>query len=975
MAIKPWYKVAIPREDLREGRPLDAAEFAVHLDQVRDNRAPEDYKNPVKFFERTYLTKNLTSLAGEVIRRLSGIKTETSSIFNMTTQFGGGKTHALTVLYHLANNGSKANKWPGVDKLLARAGITSVPEAATAIFVGTEFDSLVGRGGDDGTPIRKTPWGEIAFQIAGDQGLSLVEEHERTLTAPGGDVIRKMLPNNKPCLILIDELMNYVSRNRKSGISSQLYDFLQNLGETVRGQDNVVLVISIPASELEMTAEDQSDYERLKKLLDRIGKAVIISSEAETSEIIRRRLFEWDPKAVSPDGRVILSREAIETCNEYADWVTDHRQQIPNWFPVDHGREAFASTYPFHPMVLSVFERKWQALPRFQQTRGILRLLALWVSKVYQEGYKGGHRDPLIQLGMAPLEDPLFRAAMFEQLGETRLEAAVTTDICGKNDSHSIRLDKEAVDTIKKARLHRKVVTTIFFESNGGHARAEATIPEIRLAVAEPYLDIGNVDTVLENLTASCYYLSAERNRYKFSLSPNLNKLLADRRASIQASKIDERVKTEIHRVFGGVIAFPERSGDIPDRPSLSMVVLSTDHSIQDHSTLELIRTMTWESGASARTFKSALIWVVADSDTLIKEETRKVLAWEDIKDEQEELRLDDIQKRQLSENLQKANRDLKESVWRSYKNIALLGKDNSIRTIDLGLIHSSAAESIVKLILNRLRQDGDVEEIISPNFLVRNWPPAFKEWSTKAVRNVFFASPQFPRLLNADVIKDTISSGVKNKLLGYVGKGGDGKYNPFLFGADISPNEIEISDDMYIITAEEAQKSIEPPKLTSMVVSPQQLRMEPGKKQTFLVNGLDQHNNDCLIESFTWEATGGTIDPKGVFEAGEDEGNFIIKAIANDIIGVATIIIANEGVTPPLPPPGIRRITWSGEVPPQKWMNFYTKVLTKFAGGNGLRISIKAEIAPEGGVSKQKVEETRVALRELGLDDSINID
>jgi predicted AAA+ superfamily ATPase len=63
MALKPWFKVVTPREDLREGRPLDASEFAVHLDQVRDGRAPVDYQNPQRFFERTYLTQSLSGLA------------------------------------------------------------------------------------------------------------------------------------------------------------------------------------------------------------------------------------------------------------------------------------------------------------------------------------------------------------------------------------------------------------------------------------------------------------------------------------------------------------------------------------------------------------------------------------------------------------------------------------------------------------------------------------------------------------------------------------------------------------------------------------------------------------------------------------------------------------------------------------------------------------------------------------------------
>ena len=185
MPLKPWYKIFTPREDLREGKPLDASEFAVHLDQVREGRAPDDYQKPERFFERTYLTKNLTALAAEVIRRLSGEKTETNAVFNLATQFGGGKTHALTLLYHLARNGPAANKWAGVGQLLARAGVAGIPKAEAAVFVGTEFDSITGRGGTDGTPLRKTPWGEIAWQLGGKEGLAVVAEHEAQMAAIG----------------------------------------------------------------------------------------------------------------------------------------------------------------------------------------------------------------------------------------------------------------------------------------------------------------------------------------------------------------------------------------------------------------------------------------------------------------------------------------------------------------------------------------------------------------------------------------------------------------------------------------------------------------------------------------------------------------------------------------------------------------------------------------------------------------------
>ncbi len=708
-----------------------------------------------------------------------------------------------------------------------------------------------------------------------------------------------------------------------------------------------------------------------RRLLDRLGKPVIMSAEAETSEIIRRRLFEWQG----------LPDEARKTAAKYAEWIVEHRQQVPSWFPIDHAREAFEAAYPFHPTTLSVFERKWQELPRFQQTRGILRLLALWVSRAYQEGFKGAHRDPVIDLGTAPLDDSLFRTAVFEQLGEPRLEGAVTTDICGKKESHAIRLDKEAEEDIKKARLHRKAATVIFFESNGGQARTEATPPEIRLAVAEPELDIGHVETTLETLSSSCYYLTTEKNRYRFSLSPNLNKLLADRRASIQQSKIDERVKAEVQKVFSagsGVerIYFPEKSNQVPDRPVLTFVVLPPNQSMEDErKTRQMVETVTRECGTSGRTFKSALVWCVPDNASALHDEARKLLAWEDIEDQDSD-RLDDSQKRQLAENLKKAQRDLKECVWRTYKHILLLGKDNAVQHKDLGLVHSSAANDLTGFILNRLRQDGDIEEGVSPTFLARHWPPAFKEWSTKAVRDAFFASPQFPRLLKPDSLKDTIARGVEASTFAYVGKGKGGRYEPFHFGSSLNAGEVEVSDEMFLITAEDAKKNIEPPRLTSIVVTPGQAAIEPGKKQTFLAKGFDQHGRDIDTGKVTWTATGGTIDRDGVFSAGQDEGNFIVTATAGNISGTSSATISKPGSKPPIKPPPkpkeVTQLSWQGEIPSQKWMNFYTKVLSKFAAGKGLKLTIHVEYSAESGIPAQKIEETKMALRELGLSDDI---
>jgi hypothetical protein len=928
MSLKPWYTVVSPREDIRENKSLDMAEFAVHLDHIRDGRAPEEYQKPEKFFDRTFLTQNLLTLSSEMVRRLSGETAGTSAVFNMATQFGGGKTHSLTLLYHLAKNGERANGFTGVKKILDNATISTVPKAETAVFVGTEFDAITGRGGNDGTPLRKTPWGEIAFQLGGAEAYALVEEHEKQMSAPGGEVIRRFLPEDKPCLILLDEIMNYVSRTRKTGGAAQFYNFLQNLSEEARARKNVVLCVSLPASiDIELNADDLAEYNRIQKLLDRLGKPILMSEKDETSEIIRRRLFEWDAGTIDQSGRIILNRDALQTCNKYGDWVYENKSLLG--FEGSDARQSFVASYPFHPSVLSVFERKWASLPTFQRTRGVLRMLALWLNRAYTESYQKTYRDPLITLGTAPLEDSLFRSAVFDQLGERRLETAITSDICGKDDSHAVRLDREDIDEIKKSRLHRKVATSIFFESNGGQGRGEATLAEIRMAVATPETDIGNVETVLQSLTDSCFYLNVERgNKYKFSLSPNLNKLLADRRANVTTPQIDEKFLNEVRTLFTKSnnverVFFPERSNDIADRPALTFVVLPPEKSLSDQ-TMSMMETMTKESGTSARVFKSALIWCVPENAVQAREEAKKLLAWEAIADEAGSLNLDETSRRQLNESLAKAKRDFSESVFRTYKNLVFLNADNDLQKIDLGLITSSAG-NLLTIYLTYLRQNDIVTDTVSANVLVRKWNPAFKEWNTKSVRDVFFSSPQFPRLLNPESIKMTIANAVSSGTLAYVAKGNDGKYDPFVFNQGISVSDIEISEDTFIITKESAEEY-----QLSLKSTPIPTQTDPDFKPEV--------------------STSDTVKLDEPSKSAETETQ------------------PEKSVSSP------NKINWQGEISSRDWTRFY-KVITKFSANSNVKIKVDFEADSQNGFSQTQIEDIKFTLRELGLSDDIKTD
>lgn len=974
--LKPWYRVegCQPREDLRLNKPLNEADFAVNLDHIRRGESHADYIKPHLFFQRTFMTKSLLSLASGVARRLAGEQSETAAVYNMATQFGGGKTHALALLYHLAHGGPAARAWPGVDSILAEAGIKEIPRADVAVVVGTEFDPITGRQEGDG-PVRKTLWGEIAWQLGGGKAFAVVAEHEAKMIAPAGDVIRAMLDrceHGGPCLILLDELVNYVGRGRKLGLRDQVFDFLQNLSETARARDNVALCVSIPKSLThEITPEDEEDYNRLKHVLDRLGKAIMMSADDEIAEIIRRRLFEWGG----------LPKEGELAAQEYAAFVRDNAGAMTGIDP-DRAYEEFRASYPFHPAALSVFRRKWQSLPRFQRTRGILRLLALWVARSFQEDHRQQFPDPVIGLGSAPIDDPKFRAAVFEQLGAANLEGPATTDIAGSANAHSVRLDKEATDAIKKGRLHQKAATVVFFESNGGQAKAEATLGEIKAGVGGPGVNLADVDHVLEGLVSSCYYLTMDRNRYRFSVTPNVNKILTDRRAAVQPKQIDDLLRKEIEAAFRtkpkdyevDLRPFAERSNDVPDRALLTIAVLHPEKASESDGTKAFIEKVIKECGNTSRTFKSALIFVAADSPTAMKNAARDVLAWREIdEDEETKGRLDEGGRRHLAVSLGGAKRSLEDAIWRAYRHVYLLGTKSELRLVDLGIVTKGSTGSPLENLLTRLTSDDVISGAPSPSKLVKWWPPALAAWPTRGVRDAFFSMPELSRLKQPDLIKRTIADGVTNGDFGYARKRVGDKLDLVAFKESLPEASIDISDETVIVSAEDAMRLKEPPRLARLVISPSRVSVQPGAHVPFTVNGEDQYGHPIVCQGVTWAATGGVIGSTGDYKAPADElGTFAVLAKVGEIEQRAEVQIAaapskgDEGQKPAnASSSGIR---WTGEVPPQKWMNFYTKVLSRFSNTPGLVIRVSFEVPDAKDGPAGKADETRSSLKELGL-------
>jgi len=367
-------------------------------------------------------------------------------------------------------------------------------------------------------------------------------------------------------------------------------------------------------------------------------------------------------------------------------------------------------------------------------------------------------------------------------------------------------------------------------------------------------------------------------------------------------------------------------------------VVMAPDQRPNDSATLSRIDGFIQQHGSGSRTYKSALIFILAASDTLLREEARKLLAWEAI--QYDDIMREDAQKAQIKTGLASAQTALRDAVWRTYRHIGLLNKQQGLDIRELPPAHASSASSLTQFVVNQLKLTDDLQtDALSPRVITRNWP-AMTEWSTKAVRDACFASPVFPRLLNGNSLKETIARGVSDGMLAYVGHGTNNTYDPFLYKQSLSTTQVDLADDVFIITRDAAEQYLQ-----------KQAQPQPG------LGGI----TELLPEE-------GTSDPD-VSVGGNS------RQSSDPTGGEQKDASQDSPQTGGRPAPGtkkLRRASWRGTVPGRKWTLFYSRVLTPFAQIDGVTITVQIEIAPGAGIDPHQVEDMKTGLRDLGLDDTI---
>lgn len=529
-----------PRQDVLAGE-LTESRFAAGLEDVTAGTAADTYGKPESFFAQTYPSEGLRTLLNEALGRVGGTRPDAASVLRLETNFGGGKTHNLIALFHAARSGIPSDlaatfMEPAV---LLGAGATPV---AVATFVGTSagassFPALHG-------VAASTPWGYLALQVGGAEAYEIVRGDDETLSAPGSHQIKRVF-DGKPVLILIDEIARYLAAAsaRKVGdstLAKQTLSFLMALLEAADSSERVVVVITT-AGETDAFAADTEDLaSTLKEVASLLARKELVlrpSGEADLPKILARRLFETD-LAHLPEKKAVALRYAEAAAAAHAAGL----DLPPGAVSGNYAKDVVAS-YPFHPDLVRVLDKRLSTIPNFQRTRGALRLLARAVRKTWEDG----EALDLMHLHHLDLSDRALAEDLSSRIDRPKYEPVIRADIAqqpGGAPSHA-----DEVDARMGTPYARRLATAAYMFSLTRDVPG-VSASDLYGAVLSPGDDANLIVKALDGLESSCWYLHADVRGYRFSTEASLVRLVQEAEERIPGSKVRERATKILSEQF-----------------------------------------------------------------------------------------------------------------------------------------------------------------------------------------------------------------------------------------------------------------------------------------------------------------------------------------------------------------------------------------------------------------------------------------
>jgi predicted AAA+ superfamily ATPase len=652
--LRPWRDVVQPHPDVASGRYIQA-EFAADLAQVHAHTAAPEYQDSREFFRRTYLTEGLLALLVTGVKRLTAQGGE--PVVQLQTSFGGGKTHSMLALYHLCSGQIGLDDIPGGDRLAAEIGDVDLPEARPVVLVGTALDPAKPREYPDCTV--HTLWGELAYQLGGCEGYQMVAEADRAGVSPGSNTLKELLFTYGPALIMVDELVAY-ARNLygveglSAGTFGSIMTFMQALTEAVKSVDEALLLISLPESDIEIGGEaGKKVLEVMAHVVGRIEAIWQPVSATESFEIVRRRLFATSIDYAARDAAV----------DAFGDMYRNATGEFPGGVAERDYLERLRGTYPIHPELFDRLYQDWSTLERFQRTRGVLRLMAAVIHKLWERG----DASLMIMPGTLPLDMASVRNELLRYLPDT-WSAVFDTDIDGP-ESRPLRLDGR-VPALGRHSAARRVARAVFIGSAPSVAGQQVRGLEevrIRLGCAQPGEPAAVFGDALRRLGGELTYLYTDGSRYWYDTRPTVNKLARDRAQGYRADEVIAEIVARLRKVprtrdFAGVHVAPADTGDVVDEDRVRIIVLppGATHKRTTNGSQALMWAQRFleERGNAQRIYKNTLVFIAPDAGDAeaLRAAVREYLAWGSIQDDTEALNLDAQQGRQVRASLDKAD-------------------------------------------------------------------------------------------------------------------------------------------------------------------------------------------------------------------------------------------------------------------------------------------------------------------------------
>jgi hypothetical protein len=619
--VTPWWEtLRIRPEIIHSSGQIDDVQMSLFQAVYGHGDGRPPYADAAYYGEITHPSPQFIHLLANVAVRLAGGVNYTAApaLWRLDQAMGGGKSHGLIGLDQLAGDPVRLRRTDVGRQAFDEAeqiigGKIPADLNGPQVVVLACDNMTAGKGVYDYDGPAVTLHERFLWRLFG--GDRALYDRYKDHYADKSKIVDALTAVNRPVLILVDEIMDYIRQLSDSALHDLAVKdmaFLRALLDSVNDVPHVAMVVVMIASEkdiMDLDATGQSRRGELDQLLVRNGKPATINDNSDFAAILRRRLFE-----TSPPAEVVASTATAYSRSIDTPWQTRVFDALgARW--VREWTEEVVRCYPFHPQLIALAEQEWAKLSGFQRVRSTIRIFAATVYTLSQRAQTGEWAPMLIGAGDLPLADARVREAVIgsglitDARTQSNYRSLASADIVsGDDQTGSARiLDRERQSVLYSGtnpRAAERGATCLFLCSivgSRGGGRQGASEPEIKAAMFVPDGSFGlsDADSVLNELKdidggglASVEVIPGKGGqppRLFMSTRQTLNMLVRAARSTISDEERDAEVARTAERLVTSgpfkaplfVVGFPDRrprevleTAGIDDARSTRLVVL-----------------------------------------------------------------------------------------------------------------------------------------------------------------------------------------------------------------------------------------------------------------------------------------------------------------------------------------------------------------------------------------------------------------